>query len=121
MKTICENCNNEVETVDQEGELPLFGWSFSLNWIGYYAGFSDSWPPNDDADITICHDCCLAMIRVLPALAKRLEGQGWHPGGTDEKPCCEYAWKVEKEDGESVIYRGTPELTWRRAQVWGEA
>lgn len=126
----CTNCGLEAPTTQQQGNFLDNGWS--LNWLalGHYGGFTDCVPDSGDEwdapkyIFHLCHDCCLTMVRALPALAK-LIGAG-HPNmntgnplstahfdGIDLPPCCEHAWTFStSKNGELDTYFATPDLKW---------
>lgn len=100
--TTCANCEREVKSVYHGVDLPDSGLYLSPNSMGYYAGFFDNFPPDEEGKFgyAICHDCSVVMMLALPGLAKRLLPHGGgHPieGEYPDPPCCAWAWTWDTE------------------------
>ena len=105
----CGGCGNSVPCTQQE-ELPDNGWHLPYEHFGYYGGFSDEtevlFGMRESKGLTLCHDCVVKVITVLPKFAESLE-RGTHPCDS-ETPCCEWAWR--SKDGELEIV--SPDKQW---------
>ena len=111
---ICNGCGENFPagvqgkfTNDPNG-LPDNGWSFSLEWLGYYAGFTDYLGSDEPLSVFVCHDCIVKVLTALPQLGKRV-GQGAHPSPTPDKPCCKWSYKWV---GENDIYFSDDDGNW---------
>ncbi len=99
---ICNGCGSMAPHHSQENH-PDNGWTFDLNNLGYYAGFTDC-IGFEATQINLCHDCVLKFLDTFPLLGI-LVGKGGHsPNGPDEKPCCQYAWKAEWIGDSALTY-----------------
>lgn len=107
---ICHGCGSMAPHHSQES-LPDNGWTFDLNDLGYYGGFTDS-IGEEPQRMRLCHDCVLKFLRTFPLISMFIQPGSHNMFGPDEKPCCRYAWKSESignnhitllatEDGES--------------------
>lgn len=99
---ICHGCGNMAPHHTQE-KSPDNGWIFDLNSFGYYGGFTDPIGEQSE-DVRLCHDCVHKFLKTFPLLSV-LIGNGCHSQfGPNEKPCCEYAWKLESIGDSSITY-----------------
>ncbi len=96
----CIGCGNMMPHHSQK-DLPENGWVIPLGDLGYYGGFSDEEKPHS---VTLCHDCVIKLLELFPMFGV-LIGKGGHSSlGSDEKPCCQWAWKTESINGASIVY-----------------
>lgn len=123
--TTCANCEREVPSFYESGGLADSGLFFSPNSMGYYAGFFDNYPPDDDDNgYSICHDCVVLFMQALPGLAKRLlPSGGGHPiiGEYPTKPCCAWAWTWDTEApcpkcGKVIVCIANSKIEWDRQE-----
>ena len=92
----CNGCNRLVKSAGfGNPNAPDNGWHLPVKILGYYGGFTDDiLDINQDlweSALAICHDCVVKMLSALPN--KNIVDKGGHPC-TDEKPCCDWAWKT---------------------------
>lgn len=127
--TVCANCEREVPPVYPGVDLPEAGLYFSPNSMGYYAGFFDNFPPDEEEKFgfAICHDCAVIFMLALPGLSKRLlPSRGGHPSkdflnGIPPKACCAWTWTWDQEApcpecGEAGVYLSNFEGGWDRRE-----
>lgn len=120
MTVICDNCGGEAPRVWNDVSLPIAGMTFSKQSLGYYAGFFDNFPADDDNWISVCHDCAVTLMKAMPGLAdKLLPFRGGHPAEHDypAPPCCAWAWTWDEEThcpdcGGVTVMLATHDLTW---------
>jgi hypothetical protein len=116
---ICDNCGGEAPRVWNDVSLPIAGMTFNNDSLGYYAGFFDCYPPEENW-LSICHDCAVTFMKTMSGLAsKLLPMRGGHPNENFESdaPCCAWAWKWDEEVpcsdcGAATVLLGTHDLTW---------
>lgn len=78
---------------------------FCLDLTGHYGGFTDD-INGDLSNVVLCHECALAIARVLPGIFKKHSGHHSmtaseleaHGGGS----CCEFAWRSDGNGGTLV-------------------
>ncbi len=75
---------------------------FCLDLTGHYGGFTDN-IDGDLSNVVLCHDCALAVARVLSGIFKKHDG---HHSMTNSEfearnggSCCEFAWKSDLNGG----------------------
>ena len=115
----CDNCG---ATAPRMHRSPVIEGGWELNWLqlGYYSGFTDCIPDNEDDDpsdytVRLCHDCCVKVVEVLPVLKKHVRGGHPFRGEAGAPPCCPYTWKItHKDDGESESYLATEDGRWEK-------
>jgi len=106
--TKCDNCNKRVPSEPLQGEgYPDNGLEIFPLIFGYYGGFLDNFPTDEDKPagdrVVFCHDCSVALFRQFPSLLGGLDPTlpsdntgatvyGLHPC-EGETPCCEFAWQ----------------------------
>lgn len=114
---ICSECGQTYEHTQQESPMfPDGGICVAPKTFGHYGGFTDNmpWDPiSDDDYISLCHDCCVLLVRAFPSIVKAMGGYAHHPC-SDEIPCCEFAWTFKRhpETNELQTYLGTAEGMW---------
>lgn len=133
MKTIaCSACEQEYKQHKWGTEPPLYelphnGWTLPHKHFGYYGGFDDDIHVLVGGDAYehwwLCHDCIVKLLTTFPLLGEKV-GRGCHPldrdgdNGTDETPCCQWAWTMNTkrdEDGKIIghdVFYATAEGTW---------
>ena len=117
---ICDNCGGEAPRVWNDVSLPVGGMTFNKNSLGYYAGFFDNYPQENEEWLSICHECSVTFMTTMSGLAsKLLPLRGGHPAEDFESdtPCCAWAWKWDEEApcsncGGATILLATHDLTW---------
>jgi len=74
---------------------------FCLDFSGHHGGFTDD-TNGKLSHVILCHDCAVAVARVLPMIFKNSVG---HHSMTDYelsmsggRSCCEFAWKFGNGD-----------------------
>ena len=104
--TTCSNCGEQTPCDDGamtvNGEKPLLPHNgFCLDLTGHYGGFTDD-IDGTLAFVVLCHDCSLAVARVLPGVFKKTTG--WHSMFSDEThtSCCEFAWTYDATNDNEV-------------------
>jgi hypothetical protein len=118
MTTIsCDACGQEYKQRcwgdPERNELPYDGWVLPYKHFGYYNGFDDVIDVlvggKEYEHWWICHDCVVKFLTAFPLLGEKV-GRGCHPIehkgdiGTDEKPCCKWAWTSNtKRDADGKI------------------
>ena len=118
----CDNCGAEAPATQQDGNFIDGGWVVVHRSLGFYGGFSDPFPEEDETtEAHLCHDCCVIMMRAMPGLARRIVPG--HPNlndgeGTEVPPCCEWAWTWVEFPDRHEHYRGTREGTWEKYETW---
>jgi len=123
----CDNCEREVKSVYMGVDLPDSGLCFSPYDMGYYAGFFDNFPPDNQDVYCICHDCSVVFMLALPGLAKRLLPlRGGHPilGNYPDPPCCAWAWTWDEEApcpkcGQATVCLANHDLEWEKQECRG--
>lgn len=115
MSTIkCDNCRKQVDTNSFQGEnFPDNGLEIYPLTFGYYGGFLDNFPTDNDKPmgerVVFCHECARDLFRIFPSLLKGIQATladatrgnifyGLHPCEA-ETPCCEFAWNSADETG----------------------
>lgn len=135
-KTIeCSACGQEQPATQQDGNFIDYGWSF--NWVdaGYYGGFTDPFvdaPSNvSEQLIHLCHQCCVKLLELFPALVEKMQCRRGHPNmnehdsdnGIATPPCCPYAWTWVRDrskqpyESQFTEYEATESLTWKKSPV----
>jgi hypothetical protein len=84
---ICDACEKSYRVPDDQ--LIPEGWIVPYSSFGYYEGFTDYL---DDGSWLMCHDCIVKFLYTFPLLGMKV-GRGQHLSITDDKPCCEFAWR----------------------------
>ena len=111
--TSCDNCKKDVlyfdfTNSDDSAEQKYYQVhnGLCLNLSGHYGGFTDDIEDSGRYRVTLCHDCCLAVARVLPNVFP--QGKASHSMFHDESStsCCEYAWDVKENDDQVYIGDG---------------
>ncbi len=99
----CSGCGNMAPHHSQVN-YPDNGWSIPIDHLGYYGGFTDTNKADDSYTINLCHDCVLKFLETFPMIGL-LIGKGGHSQiGPDEKPCCPWAWKLDKIENAYITY-----------------
>lgn len=88
---LCQGCEAMVPITQQEEDSGLPDNGLILTLRGWYGGFFDTMPWEQDDTLLLCHDCAVRVFDAVPALAKR---RGLHP---DDERCCTYWWTVEND------------------------
>ena len=123
--TTCANCERKVPALWESEGLPDSGLFFQKNSMGYYAGFFDNYPfDNDDEGYFICHDCAVLFMQTFPGLAKQLlPRRGGHPTTSDypTPPCCAWAWTWDTEApcpkcGQAITCIANDKIEWDRKE-----
>lgn len=87
----------EDMTVPSGKYLPV-DTGFCLDLSGHYGGFTDD-IDGKLSKVALCHDCALAIARVLPGLFKKYSGHHSMTNAElearDGGSCCEFAWKSD--------------------------
>lgn len=130
----CDACNAAAPATQQSGNFIDYGWSFHWPDMGHYGGFTDHFldTPEDVAAsmVHLCHDCCVKMLAMFPALVNKMGVRGGHPNmnehdsdnGIATPPCCPYAWTWVRDRSEPdyqkqfTTYFATAELTWEKVE-----
>lgn len=100
----CNGCGKIVPGESVNPHLPEAGLEMDFQNAGYYGGFTDNEPWEQDKSkrrgtTKLCHDCVSNIMAVLPALAKSF-GPGHHLSLTEDHPCCPHSWTdVKNADG----------------------
>jgi hypothetical protein len=85
---------------------------FCLDLTGHYGGFTDD-INGDLSNVVLCHDCALAVARVLPGVFKKHYGHHSMRNSElktrNDESCCEFAWKSDANRG---IYIGDGNGGW---------
>lgn len=92
--TQCSECGKTQSTGGKQEEVLDNGLMFCPTDMGYYGGFVDSFPQDEQVFVRLCHDCSVRLVRWFPSVAKALGTDNGHPCDED-LPCCEFAWKFE--------------------------
>ena len=95
----CSNCENETRfyitdsTSAGANEYLMIDSGMCIDLSGHYGGFNDSFGDEEMSQPSVlCHDCSLALARVLPGIFKKYSG--YHPTTrADGQSCCEFSWK----------------------------
>ena len=94
----CDACGNEVERHDFSN-VPALGWTVPYDTLGYYYGFTDNLDELEHETtrtFSMCHDCVVRFLETFPLL-KRFIQKGSHPSSDEDKPCCDFAWKIQND------------------------
>jgi len=98
--TICDMCQKQYEVDEFNAPTPERGLDVYL--IGGYGLFHDDIENSCQKKITLCHDCSLKLIRMIPKYANQ---KGWHSvsyRANDYPLCCEYSWTFEEGTTETI-------------------
>lgn len=102
-KYICSNCGAEVAVffVDAKTGYIQVECGWFIDFTGGYAEFCDYAP--EQKYVLLCHDCSLAVARVLPGVFT--PGSGTHSlqDGYGPESCCEFCWSF---DGSGCVVVG---------------
>lgn len=136
MKTkTCDGCGAIAPATQQTGNFIDYGWSVCWPHMGHYGGFTDPFMEMMSADaedhlVHFCHDCCVKLLSLFPALVEKMSVRGGHPNmnehdpdnGIATPPCCPYAWTWVRDRSEPdyqkqfTTYFATAELTWEKVE-----
>jgi hypothetical protein len=86
---------------------------YCLDLTGHYGGFTDDLERSNLSRVILCHDCALAVARVLPGIFGKSGAR--HSMFFDEEhtSCCEFAWKFDKdESGKTTSLNGDGKGGW---------
>lgn len=104
---ICHGCGMMAPHHDQK-DYPDNGWSFPVDSLGYYGGFTDVISGLDSKEksdvLRLCHDCVLNLLKTFPLLEIFISKGSHSQYGPNEKPCCKYAWKSESIGDSSIVF-----------------
>jgi hypothetical protein len=93
------------DSTDREVCLEQIENGLTLQWLGGYGMFNESWPyPQEERSWHLCHDCVITLLELFPE-SVRQQFVGGHPAHDDNVPleerCCRYAWcftDIEEEE-----------------------
>jgi hypothetical protein len=129
--TKCDNCNKQVPSQRLQGEgYPDNGLEIFPLTFGYYGGFIDNLPLDEDKPsgerVVFCHDCSVSLFRQFPSMLKGLGislgevasnplGFGFHPCEGDT-PCCEFSWdSAGEQDKIKIVNKQT--MQWETVAI----
>jgi hypothetical protein len=90
------------DSTDREVCLEQVENGLTLQWVGGYGMFNESWPyTSEQRSWHLCHDCVVTLLELFPE-SVRQQFVGSHPAYDDNIPleerCCRYAWCFEEEE-----------------------